>query len=53
MDSLNEDFWQQNLVSQAVAVWRGLSFENVCFLHINQIKKALGISGVITTPSSR
>ena len=52
MDSLNEDFWQQNLVSQAVVVWRGLSFENVCFLHINQIKKALGISGVITTQSA-
>ena len=33
-------------------VWRGLSFENVCFLHISQIKKALGISGVVTTQSA-
>lgn len=52
MDSLSKDFWQQNLVSQSVVVWRGIAFENVCFLHIRQIKKALGISGVITTQSA-
>ena len=52
MDSLSNDFWQQNLVSQSVVVWRGIAFENVCFLHIRQIKKALGISGVITTQSA-
>ena len=28
--------------------WRGLSFERVCLEHINQLKKALGISGVST-----
>ena len=52
MDSLSNDFWQQNLVFQSVVVWRGIAFENVCFLHIRQIKKALGISGVITTQSA-
>ena len=32
--------------------WSGYAFENVCLLHIPQIKKALGISGVFTTISS-
>ncbi len=26
--------------------WRGFAFENLCFTHIDQIKKALGIVGV-------
>ncbi|MBO4292466.1 MAG: ATP-binding protein, partial [Lachnospiraceae bacterium] len=33
-------------------IWRGFAFENVCFNHIDQIKDALGISGVITTNSA-
>ena len=51
-DSLTEGFWLQNLSSQSVVTWRGLAFENVCFNHITQIKKALGISGVKTTQSA-
>ena len=50
--SLQEAFWMQNLASQAIVAWRGLAFENVCFLHIAQIKKALGISGVKSTQSA-
>ena len=45
----NERFWQQNATSQQLAVWRGFAFENVCFQHIEPIKKALGISGVISS----
>lgn len=48
----NERFWQQNSSSQSLSTWRGYSFENVCFNHIEEIKKALGISGVITTVSA-
>ena len=48
----NENFWQQNLSSQEIVSWRGYAFENVCFNHVLQIKKALGISGVITTHSA-
>lgn len=47
-----ENFWQQNVSSQQIASWRGFAFENVCFNHILQIKKALGISGVISTHSA-
>ncbi len=51
-DSLAVDFWKQNTSSQNVISWRGLAFENVCFNHIRQIKRALGISGVRTSESA-
>ncbi len=39
-------------MSPKISSWRGLAFENVCFNHIDQIKFALGISGVSTTTSA-
>lgn len=45
-------FWQQNQSSQSIVSWRGFAFEEVCLLHIDQIKKALGIMGVSTQQSS-
>lgn len=45
-------FWQQNQSSQSIVSWRGFAFEEVCLLHIDQIKKALGIMGVSTKQSS-
>lgn len=35
-----------------MVIWRGYAFENVCFNHVSQIKKALGISGVISSSSA-
>lgn len=32
--------------------WSGYAFENICLAHIDQIRKALGISGIFTTISS-
>lgn len=49
---MDENFWGQNISSQQVVSWRGYAYENVCFNHISQIKKALGISGVITSHSA-
>lgn len=46
--STNPHFWQDNLLSPSLSSWRGLTFEEVCFIHLPQIKKALGISGVHT-----
>lgn len=37
--------------SGSVISWKGCAFENVCWNHIPQIKKALGISGVTTFES--
>ncbi|MBR0133586.1 MAG: AAA family ATPase [Lachnospiraceae bacterium] len=34
-----------------VNTWKGYAFENVCWNHLNQIKAALGISGVVTRES--
>ena len=42
--------WQSAALRPA-GVWQGQAFENLCFSHILQIKKALGISGVITSVS--
>lgn len=49
---INEKFWQQNITAQPVVTWRDYAFENVCFTHIDQIKKALEILGVITSSSA-
>lgn len=50
-DSSIKREWLNISDTQTVAVWRGLSFENVCFNHIAQIKFSLGISGVSTNES--
>jgi uncharacterized protein len=34
--------------TQSYKSWCGFAFENVCFMHINEIKMALGISGIPT-----
>ena len=44
----NQDFWKNNLISPALNAWRGFSFEEVCFVHSEKIKEALGISAVQT-----
>ncbi len=48
----NENYWSQNFSGQKLSTWRGYAFENVCFNHVEQIKRTLGISGVITTSSA-
>jgi len=42
------EFWRSFSGTQAACVWRGLAFERVALLHVAQIKRKLGISGVIT-----
>ena len=39
-------------MTRNVETWEGFTFELVCLKHLNQIKKALGISGISTTASS-
>ena len=50
--NISEKYWQQNVTSAPVSIWRGFAFENVCFNHIEQIKRSLGRSGVITEASA-
>lgn len=44
----DEHFWTNSINSQVHNTWSGLSFEILCLVHLPQIKKALGISGVLT-----
>ena len=48
----DESFWQNTVMSPAIASWQGFAFEEVCFSHISQIKSALGIAGVQADISS-
>lgn len=48
----DEQWWSNNFDSQSVTSWMGVSFELVCLRHHNQIKKALGISGMATSVST-
>lgn len=51
-NSLDNTFWQDNITSQNVVSWRGFSFENVCFYHIDKIKDVLRIAGLTTNISA-
>lgn len=46
------NYWLENQNLPAVASWRGIAFEEVCFNHIEKIKQALGIAGVAAKVSS-
>lgn len=46
--SNNPNFWSDNLLSPSLNAWRGITFEEVCFVHRNKIKEALGIGSVQT-----
>ena len=50
--NLDKDFWSKIQISPIYHNWCGLAFERICLLHSEQIKKALGISGVITNEYS-
>ena len=45
---MDEHFWTTSQNSPLYHVWSGLAFERVCLQHLSAIKKALGISGVLT-----
>lgn len=44
----DRQYWSKLQISPTYTTWSGLAFERVCLLHSDQIKKALGISGIIT-----
>lgn len=48
----DEHYWSNSQFSQSIVSWRGFAFEQVCFNHIEPIKRALGISGVKTMQSA-
>ena len=48
LDPAESVSWTALQNTPAVQVWRGLSFERVCLSHAEQIKRKLGISGMLT-----
>lgn len=46
------DFWLRFSSTSAHSVWCGFSFEKLCLLHLQQIRKKLGITGVLTSAFS-
>ena len=40
------NYWTLNQHAQSIVTWRGIAFEELCFRHTAQIKKALGVAGV-------
>ncbi|MCQ2307521.1 MAG: ATP-binding protein [Bacteroidales bacterium] len=48
----DEHWWSHNFLTHSVESWMGVTFELLCMMHSDQIKKALGISGISTNMSS-
>jgi len=44
--------WQQLSQTQSYKTWCGYAFESICLKHVDQIKLALGISGIYSNNSS-
>lgn len=51
-NSKTNNSWLQLTNTQAYKIWCGYAFENICFKHITEIKKALGINGIISNDYS-
>ena len=48
----DDSFMTDNIALQIMDKWRGVAFEEVCFQHITQIRRALEIGGVKSSVSS-
>jgi len=46
------DYWLRYSSTSAHSAWSGISYEKLCLMHLQQIRKKLGISGVLTSAYS-
>ncbi len=51
-DDTTTSSWSQIVQSPSYKIWSGYAFENLCFKHTFQIKKAMGFHGIITNEYS-
>ncbi|MES2613955.1 MAG: ATP-binding protein [Bdellovibrionota bacterium] len=42
----NENYWNSIKSSPSYAAWSGYAFENLCYMHVEDIKKFLGIESI-------
>jgi uncharacterized protein len=47
-----KDAWTNMIDNPTHRVWQGYTFEQLCIYHIDQIKSALGISGILSREAS-
>lgn len=47
--AMDSHYWSRSASGSAYNAWCGLAFERVCFQHVEQVKAALGITGVISS----
>jgi uncharacterized protein len=52
IDDTTKSSWSQMVQTPVYKIWSGYAFENLCFKHTFQIKKAMGIHGIITNEYS-
>ena len=50
--NFDEGVWVNAIDNPSQRAWAGYAFEQVCLAHVPQIKKALGITGIISQASS-
>ena len=43
-----ESFWTSSVDAPFALAWEGLAFERVCLMHVEEIKRALQIGGVVS-----
>ena len=48
----DEHFWTNSLDNPSRSAWAGYTFEQLCKCHLEQIKRKLGIAGVLAETSS-
>jgi len=51
LESVDPEFWIKKYGTAKWHAWSGCAFESLCLKHIQNIKKALGISGISTIES--
>ena len=51
-NSMDEQWWSRHFMTHSIEAWQGQTFELVCMLHTDAIKKKLGISGIATDVAS-
>lgn len=49
---LDSHWWTHHIADSSVRAWQGLTFETLCMEHHEQVKRALGISGMATAVST-
>ena len=48
----DDNFWINGIDTPEIRAWSGYAFEQICLLHLPQIKTALGINSVQTQTSA-